>query len=205
MDYTLSNLVSTVRKRLKDEEYDEDEIKQFLNEAQSEVLGEDKYPFMQRIDCYDADASGEIDLPIGYGGTVSIFAQREKIPRTILHYIKPEDFFNHRNGHIWAYTVYGGKIFYHIAGDHNDYEIFHLYLANPRPMVDDDDKPGIPYEYREILILGALYRAERERDNFDYSQIYQNQQDALITNMKVRYGQGTLGVNSRSVLPIRSK
>ena len=62
------------------------------------------------------------------------------------------------------------------------------------------DKPILPDEFEEALVLGALSRAERERDNFDYAQIYKNQQDELLTNLKLRYGPGQLNMANRSSL-----
>jgi hypothetical protein len=53
----------------------------------------------------------------------------------------------------------------------------------------------------EALILGALARAEEVRDNYDYAQLFRNQQDQLLTNMKVRLGPGALTAKNRARLP----
>ena len=53
----------------------------------------------------------------------------------------------------------------------------------------------------EALILGALARAEEVRDNYDYAQLYRNQQDQILTNMKLRYGPGNLSVKNVARLP----
>lgn len=194
MAYTLKNLISILRKRLQDEEFDGDLLTAFLNSAQDEILGEDKYPFMQRIDSYEADASGEINLPLGYAGTFHIFAQQENQPRTELQYIAPADFFENTTRHTLCWTKYANTIFYRIYNDDRDqyFTIMHLYLANPLPLTKETDVPAIPAEYIEALILGALARAEEVRDNYDYAQLYRNQQDQLLTNMKLRYGPGNL-------------
>ena len=77
-NYTLETLKGILRKRLQDEEFDGETLTIFLNESLNEILGEDKYPFMQRIDHYVADEKGEISLPLGYGGTFFIYAKKEK-------------------------------------------------------------------------------------------------------------------------------
>jgi hypothetical protein len=46
-----------------------------------------------------------------------------------------------------------------------------------------------------------MARAEEVRDNFDYSQLYRNQQDQILTNMKLRYGPGNLSAKNRAELP----
>ena len=79
MDYTLENLIQILRKRLQDEEFDEEALTHFLNASLNEILGEDKYPFMQRIDKYTADSHGEISLPPFYAGTFYIYAKHYPI------------------------------------------------------------------------------------------------------------------------------
>ena len=203
MDYTLENLKDILRKRLQDEEFDGDTLTLFLNQSLSEILGEDKYPFMQRIDKYTAFEYGEISLPPGYGGTFYIYAKHDKEPRTELKFISPEEFFAKTKQRQMVYTVFANTLFYrlHKVPEDGDFTITHLYLEDPRPLVKDTDHTPIPPQYMEALILGALYRAEQLRDNFDYAQIYQNQQDQILTNMKLRYGPGNLTAQNTSKLP----
>ena len=211
MDYTLETLKGILRKRLQDEEFDGDTLTLFINQAQDEILGEDKYPFMQRIDTYDAQPAGQLSLPFAYAGTFQIYASKgENEPQQELHYISPEEFFNQPKRHSYAWTKYADTIFYRLyKGDQTDdcpfdcsgYKIVHLYLINPKPLSADTDKSIIPAQYIEALILGALYRAEQLRDNFDFAQIYQNQQDQILTNMKLRYGPGNLSALNRAKVP----
>lgn len=203
MDYTLGNLISILRKRLQDEEFDEGILTQFLNDSLNEILGEDKYPFMQRIDHYTADAKGEISLPLFYGGTFFIYAKKEKEPRQELKYISPEEYFENTKRHTFVYTVFGNTIFYRLREDPEDegFEITHLYLINPLPLKNDTDRTPIPPQYIEALILGALARAEEVRDNFDFAQIFKNEQDQILTNMKLRYGPGNLTAQNTAKLP----
>ena len=208
MDYTLENLIDILRKRLQDEEFDGDTLTMFLNQSLNEILGEDKYPFMQRIDEYIADANGEIDLPIGYGGTFYLYAKKPKHQREELQFMPPEEFFNRTKTHSMVYTTFANTLFYRLRvgkdGEDcpcDDYKITHLYLENPFPLKRPNDRTPIPPQYIEALILGALYRAEQLRDNFDYAQIYQNQQDQILTNMKLRYGPGNLTAQNTAKLP----
>lgn len=203
MDYTLENLIGILRKRLQDEEFDAETLRIFLNESLNEILGEDKYPFMQRIDHYTADEKGEISLPLGYAGTFYIYAKKEHEPRQKLEYIAPEEYFENTKRHTFVYTIFANTIFYRLRNDPDDtgFDITHLYLANPLPLVKDTDRTPIPPQYIEALILGAMVRAEEIRDNFDFAQIYRNEQDQILTNMKVRYSTGNLTAESRAKLP----
>ena len=209
MDYTLETLKDILRKRLQDQEFDGDTLTIFLNQSLNEILGEDKYPFMQRIDEYYVDeVDGEISLPPGYGGTFFLYAKKPKQPREELKFISPDEFFHKNKAEQMVYTSYGGTLYYRLRqGPHgedclcDDYKIVHLYLENPLPLKKDSDRTPIPPEYIEALILGALSRAEQLRDNFDYAQIYQNQQDTILTNMKLRYGPGNLTAQNTAKLP----
>lgn len=208
MDYTLGTLKNILKKRLQDEEFDDDTLTMFLNQALNEILGEDKYPFMQRIDEYVAEPYGEVNLPWGYGGTFFLYAKKPKQPREEINYIAPEKFFDKTKMHSMVYTTYANTLFYRLREGsdtdnypYEDYTITHLYLENPMPLKKDTDITPIPPQYIEALILGALYRAEQLRDNFDYAQIYQNQQDQILTNMKLRYGPGNLTAQNTAKLP----
>lgn len=203
MAYTLEKLKDVLRKRLQDEEFNGDLLTQFLNDSLNEILGEDKYPFMQRIDRYVGDAKGEINLPIGYAGTFHIFANKNKQPRDELRFISPEEYFENTKRHTMVWTTYANTLFYRAYADPEDegFNITHLYLINPLPLVEDDDITPIPDQYIEALVLGALARAEEVRDNFDYSQLYRNQQDQLLTNMKLRFGPGNLTALNTARVP----
>jgi len=207
MDYTLGSLKEMLRKRLQDEEFDGDTLTMFLNQSLNEILGEDKYRFMQRIDEYTAEPNGEINLPPLYGGTFYLYAKKAKQPRDEINFIAPEEFFDKTKSHSMVYTVFANTLFYRLRqGKHgedcvcDDYKIYHLYLENPLPLKKDSDITPIPSQYIEALILGALARAEQLRDNFDYAQIYFNQQDQILTNMKLRYGPGNLTAQNTAKL-----
>lgn len=204
MDYTLENLIEVLRKRLQDEEFDSDLLTIFLNESMNEILGEDKYPFMQRIDNYTADACGEINLPPAYAGTFYIYARKDNEPRQELVYIEPELFFRDTRKHTFVYTTFANTLFYRLREDTDNegFDITHLYLENPMPLKKNTDRPPIPPQFMEGLVLGALARAEQMRDNFDFAQIYENKQDQILTNMKVRLSNGNLTAENRARLPL---
>jgi hypothetical protein len=204
MDYTLENLIEILRKRLQDEEFDSNLLTIFLNESMNEILGEDKYPFMQRIDKYTAEDHGDISLPPDYAGTFFIYAKQGKEPRQEVEYIEPELFFEDTKKHTFTYTVFANTMFYRLREDPEEigFDVTHLYLTNPRPLVNPTDRPPIPPQYMEALILGAMARAEQIRDNFDFAQIYENKQDQILTNLKVRYSTGNLTAENRARLPL---
>ena len=63
MTSTLENLIAILRRRLKDQEFDEDSCKEYINDSQHEILMDGKWPFLERIDVYDTTPDGIISLP----------------------------------------------------------------------------------------------------------------------------------------------
>ena len=131
-----------------------------------------------------------------------------------LEYMPKEDFFalakddSRKN---YKYTIFGNQLFYGLPNIENDktpngddkfYELSLYYLAKPRAMASETDKPLIPAEFGEILVLGALARCEQRRDNFDYAGIYEAKMDELVTNMKLRYCPRQLTNANRAKLPV---
>ena len=207
-NYTFSNLVKRVKTRLNDEEFSDDIIKEFINEAQFEILGEDKHTFLEKVDELDVSLSEtELDLPRDYQSSFMIFAVDKDGSKRQLDYVPYEDFFNSKSPN--KYTIFGNKVFYKLVDNSenpkcwkNNLTIQHLYLAKPTEMIEDDDEPVLPYEYSEALVYLALSRAERLRDNFDYAQIYENKAEAIITNFKTRYGMRQMKLKNRARLPL---
>lgn len=210
-NYTFSNLVKRVKTRLNDEEFSDDIIKEFLNEAQFEILGEDKHTFLEKVDEFDVSPSEtELDLPRDYQSTFMIFAVDKDGNKIQLDYVPYEDFFDSKSPN--KYTIFGTKVLYRLMDNSDNSKcwksrltIQHLYLAKPTEMIEDDDEPVLPYEYSEALIYLALSRAERLRDNFDYAQIYENKAEVIITNLKTRYGMRQMKLKNRAKLPLNLK
>ena len=146
----------------------------------------------------------------------SVITMTAKIDENVwpFEYMDYKDFLNMKkeNGlKNYRFTVFGGKVFYNVPdvseevdenGDEKFYEITLYYLAKPLPLVNPTDVPIIPYEFGEALIMGALARAERLRDNFDYAAISDNKYDELITNMKLRYCPRQASGENRAHLPV---
>ena len=112
----------------------------------------------------------------------------------------------------YRFTVFGNRLLFNVPNvsedDTNDdeyYEITLYYIAKPVPMVQETDVPIIPYEFGEVLVMGALARAERLRDNFDYAAIYENKYDELVTNMKLRYCPPQASNENRAHLPVAER
>ena len=189
-NYNCAFLIKQIKDRINDQEFSDDVICSLLNSVQFEVLGEDKYQFLEKIHEYESIGSGELILPIDYQSTFQVLLDGQK-----LRYISKDIFFENPNP--GCYTIYANKLFARSFNDESPAVLQHFYLAKPYYM-GPDDEPIIPYEFMDVLIYGTLTLIERNRDNYDFAEMWHRHQDELILNMKKRYGMRQQGVSGRA-------
>ena len=212
-NYNLNGLTERIKARLKDAEYSDTDIAQFINDAYFEILGDTHYQFLEKTYRASSQTTGELLLPLDYQTLVHFTATLKHIPHP-LRYIPSADYFNsNKDSGIknYTYTIYGNRLLYSLPNiedvkDDDGEEMFYTldlyYLAKPKKLEKPTDRPVIPYEYGEALVLMAQARAEQLRDNFDYAQIYENKADDLITSMKERYCPRQQEGGNRAKLPV---
>ena len=212
-NYNLGGLIARIKTKLDDQEFPDETITQFLNDAYFDVLGDEEYQFLEKIYKASTQGSDILPLPSNFQSLFTLVAKGDQGLMS-LEYMPKEDFFalakddSRKN---YKYTIFGNQLFYGLpniengktpTGDDKFYELSLYYLAKPRAMVSETDKPLIPAEFGEILVLGALARCEQRRDNFDYAGIYEAKMDELVTNMKLRYCPRQLTNANRAKLPV---
>lgn len=214
-NYNLSGLIDRLKVRLDDAEYADDTLTQFLNDALFDALGEAHYQFLEKTYKAATQQSGMLPLPRDYQSLITMTAE---IGKNVwpFEYMDYKDFLNlsKDNGEKnYRFTVFGGKLLYTVPdvsddpyenGEERFYDITVYYLAKPLQLANPTDVPIIPFEFGEILVMGALARAERLRDNFDYAAIYENKYDELVTNMKLRYCPRQLSGENRAKPPVNA-
>ena len=212
-NYNLGGLTNRIKARLKDAEYSDSDIQQFLNDAYFDILGDTAYQFLERYYQATTQDGGPLLLPPDYQTLIHLTASNGNT-RYPLRYVPSREYFNSSEESSignYTYTIFGNQLLYRLPdisdekdedGDEKFYTLRLYYLAKPKMMTLDTDKPVIPYEYGEALLLGALARAEQLRDNFDYAQIYENKKEELITNMKERYCPRQQEGANRAKLPV---
>ena len=208
-NYNLGGLISRIKNRLNDAEYSDETITQFINDAYFEILGDAEYQFLERVSRQYADGSCFIMLPPNFQTVICLTAKIDGNVRPLRYVPKSEYFAVDRESGInnYAFTSFGNQILFTLPNisedDNNDYyEMTLYYLAKPCMLTQDTDVPVIPAEFSETIVLNALARAERRRDNFDYAAVYENKCEDLITNMKMRYCPRQLQGDNRAKLPV---
>lgn len=211
-NYNLGTLVSDIKDELQDESYSESRIIRYINQAYFEVFGEVPYSFFEKTYKYETIDSGELQVPRDFQSVIRLVVEKDKM-KMPLTYVAPREYFAEYDGmKVYQYTVIGNQIHFHLPDDFNCddddlvpdefYTVKLYYEAKPVALAESTDVPLIPSEYGEILVLGALARAERRRGNYDFAQIYENRENELITNMAMRYGPRQLEMGNRSYSPV---
>lgn len=215
-NYNLGGLTDRIKARLKDAAYSDSDIAQFVNDAYFEILGDTHYQFLEKAYRASSQEGGMLLLPPDYQTLIHFTAKLNKT-RHPMRYIPAAEFFDSgKNASVknFTYTIFGNELLYSLPDiedmkDDDGEEMFYTldlyYLAKPKKLVNNNDKPVIPYEYGEVLVLGALVRAEQLRDNFDYAQIYENKKEDIVTSMKERYCPRQLEGANRAQLPVLVK
>lgn len=196
-NYNLGTLVDEVKDELQDESYSDNRIIRYINQTYLETFGEVPYSFFEKTYKYETMDSGPMQLPVDFESVIKLVVERDKM-KMPLKYVAPQEYFREYEGmKVYQYTIIGNEVHIHLPIEECDcqdgepdqfYTVKLYYLAKPVVLSNSTDVPLIPAEYSEILILGALVRAERRRGNYDFAQIYDNHKNELITNMAMRYG-----------------
>lgn len=211
-NYNLGTLVSDIKDELQDESYDENRIIRYINQAYFETFGEVPYSFFEKTYKYETIDHGILQVPNDFQSVIRLVVEKERM-KMPLRYLDPRKYYAAIEGQkVYRYTLIGNEIHFYLPDDYqcngdnttpdNFYTVKLYYEAKPVALANPTDVPLIPSEYGEILVLGALERAERRRGNYDFAQIYENRKNELITNMSLRYGPRQLEGENRAFPPV---
>lgn len=212
MAYNLLDLRSRVRTKIKDSSYSSSKIDEFINDAISEIA--DLYPwkYFQKI------VAGALTV-----GKYTYEQQEDHQTTTKLILLNPdtptshwdmtdsrkpwEDFFS-----IWpapdtqnesqpsAWSEYGDQIYFNCPVN-LAYILRQFYQKIPDDLENDSDVPELPKNFREAIVLGASYRVEQERDNYDIAGVLQNNFGDRVSDLIMRFPNDTLAGPDTIVMP----
>lgn len=204
MSYNLLDLRSRVRTKIKDSAYSSDTIDGYLNDAITEIA--DLYPwiYFQKLDTSGTLTIGSntYDQPSDHQTTTKLVLLHPTSATThwdITKYRYPwQEFFaiypapdtlNSSQPGYW--TEYGGKIYFNCPSD-LAYSVRQYYQKLPTELSSDSDVPELPANFREVIVLGAAYRCEEERDNYDIAAVLQNRFNDRVADLMLRFANDTL-------------
>lgn len=191
MAYQLSDLITNIKLRAKDDSFSDTLITDFLNATQAEVLGHRRFRFMEVSDT-DTLSSGSSELDLADDVSIidymAIVVSGDDYP---LPYVPYRDFFDGvtatTSGQPAFFTIHANTVYFNSSADQS-YTINYKYLKKPTPMEQGVDTPDIPEDFKELLIRGALAGVEEYRENFDIAGLHRRKVEELAEDMNLRYG-----------------
>lgn len=203
MSYNLLDLRSRVRTKIKDSSYSAATIDGSINDAIVEIA--DLYPwtYFQKV------VSGALTVDehtyeqqTDHQSTTKLILLHPTNTTThwdITKYRKTwEEFFD-----IWPapdtldssqplyWTEYGNQIYFNCPAN-LAYILRQFYQKIPTELSADADIPELPQNFREAIVLGASYRCEEERDNYDIAAVLQNRFNDRVSDLMMRFANDTM-------------
>lgn len=212
MSYNLLDVRSRVRTKIKDSSYSAATIDGYIYDAICEIA--DLYPwkyFQKPISgaltigehTYEQQDDHQITSKL-----VLLHPTQTKSFWDITDYRKPwEEFFElfpapdrYDNSQPLYWTEYGDQIYFNCPAD-LAYILRQFYQKIPTELTADADVPELPVNFREAIVLGASYRCEEERDNYDIAAILQNRFNDKTSDLMTRFANDTLAGPDTVVMP----
>jgi len=214
MSYNLLDLRTRVRTKIKDTAYSASTIDGFVYDSIVEIAGIYPFSWFQKV------ADG--DLTVGEY-TFAQQADHESTIQLILidpvdtaayHDLTPSrmtssEFFNiygvpdaNDNAQPAYWTEYGNQLYFNCPVD-KAYTLRQFYQKIPTELTADADVPELPIIFREAIVLGAAYRCEQERGNYDIAAVLENKFSEKVGDLIIRFANDSMAGPDTVVLPGR--
>ena len=203
MAYNLLDLRSRVRTKIKDSSYSASTIDGYINDAIVEIA--DLYPwtYFQGHSVDDLVVGDSTHpLPTEHQVTTKLIlvhpTQSQSYWDITRYYKSWEEFLDvypvassldNSQPHSW--TIYGGELLFNAPSD-LAYTLRHYFQKTPTEITADADVPELPVNFREAIVLGAAYRCEEERDNYDIAAVLQNRFNDRVADLITRLANDTM-------------
>lgn len=212
MAYNLLDLRSRVRAKIKDTAYSASTVDGFLDDAQIEIADLYAWSYFQKV--------VEGSLTVGEY-TFEQQDDHQTTERLILidpvdntkhwnltkYYLPQDEFFerfpnpeSQDNSMPVFWTEWGDQIYFNCPVD-KAYELRQYYRKLPTELSGDAAVPELPRNFREALVLGAAYRCEEERQNYDIAAVLQNRFNDRVSDLMLRFSNTTMTTADTVILP----
>lgn len=185
MAYNLLDLRTRVRSKIKDSSYSATTIDGFIDDALLEIAGLYPWRYLSTI-VAGALTVGEYtyEQQDDHQSTTKIIlihpTELTRYWDITKNYLPAEEFFRRYpspdaldNSQPVSWTEYGDQIYFNCPTN-LAYVMRQFYQRLPTELAADANVPDLPRDFREAIVLGASYRCEEERDNYDIAAILQN-------------------------------
>ena len=212
MAYNLLDLRARVRTKIKDTSYPASTIDGFINDAIAEISGLFPFRNFQKIIdgdltvgeyTYDQQADHETTIklilidPVNSTSYFDLTSGRLTSDKFFNSFPVPD---SQGNAQPAYWTEYGDQLYFNCPVD-KAYTLRQLYQKLPTELSDDADVPELPSIFREAIVLGATYRCEEERGNYDIAAIVNNHFSDKVGDLMTRFANDTLSGPDTVVMP----
>jgi hypothetical protein len=213
MAYNLLDLRSRTRAKIKDSSYSATTIDGFINDAICEIA--DLYPwvYLQKlfsdaltvgVHTHDQQSDHQTTSKL-----ILVHPTQTTSYWDITKYRKPwEQFFEAYpapdqldNSQPLYWTEYANQIYFDCPAN-LAYILRQFYQKVPTELTSDSDVPELPQNFREAIVLGASYRCEEERDNYDIAAVLQNRFNDRVSDLITRFANDTMAGPDTVVMPV---
>lgn len=209
MDYTLQAIVSRVQTdKLDDDEFDTGIISNFVNDTQRDIFNQFELPFQEKIFAGTVpETSSMVNTPTDLALLQSV--SMTDVPGFAAMRMNWKDFFEKYPdntsadpGKPCAWTLYAGNIIFDKPTD-ADYTLTMFYIRKPITLTTGTQVPEIPYEFEELLVLGAYIRCLKFNEDNDQAAYHEGEYNKMLDLLVSRYGgrisPGSVKMKSRQV------
>lgn len=200
MTYNAGSLVTSAQRRIRDTGYAGADMLEHLNDELYDIFNDypNLFPVQASTDYTltvdDADISSGAGLPVTFsqGVTVEITTSGYESTLSVVefrwlkeNYPDADDTTRHpANTPRYAYWLDGTINLFPVPD--KAYTVRLTHYNEPTELVSDSDVPVLPQRFREILVLGAAYRALQVKDNYDQAAVLQNERDRKLIKFVVK-------------------
>lgn len=179
--------------KLDDDEFDASIVDNFINDTLRDIYNQYELPFQEKIFEGKIPAGSTMfklpsDLALMQSQSiagVSNFHQRKVDWRNFM--ASNPDVLNQTPGAPAQWTLYGGNILLNAPTD-QEYTMTMFYIKKPDTLLQDQDVPDLPYEFEELLVLGAFRRILERNEDYDLAETVESQYQGKLVQLVSRYG-----------------
>ena len=207
MAYNLAGLRQrVVVDKLDDDEFDPDVVDNFINDAHKEILNQFELPFQEQI------FKGAI--PVGstmFQLPADVALIQSQTVKGVMGFngmkMAWRDFFNrypdadsNDSAAPSTWSLYGRNILLSAPTD-DEYDMTIYYIKKPTELNEDTSVPDVPYEFEELLVLGAFKRVLERNEDYDLAAVvgveYEKQLNLLVGRYGFREADGPITMRNK--------
>lgn len=197
MSYIFSDLKTKLQNQVGDANLNDTLAGDAINDAQQAIFN--KYDTVLNSDQQSNSVTSGTNtlasaLPTDFQRVYSLYITSPLVTATDLtpYYLQPKTFrkefpnAGQFSGVLQEWTLFESVEFAVNAAD--TYTIKLDYIKSVPILSSSSDVPVIPEAFRELLLVGAKIRIYENKEDFDYSNQFQNRYDELLRDFITRYG-----------------